>query len=166
MPRMRPVLPLMAVLSLAGCSSLAGNETSAERAARLAAAEARRVEVPIQAVRAVEIGRTRDGFLVTAHGMAPGLGYSLPTLRPRRGGAPGVDGYIEYDFIATEPPAGFDLPPGTAQTRALRADLPVSANALRGAAGIRVMGLQGGAQLDFAPAPPPPGAAGRGGRTG
>lgn len=162
---MRPVLPLFAilpligVLSLAGCSSLAGNETSDERAERLAAAEARAVQVPIETVRTLEIGRTRDGFLVTAYGTAPGLGYSLPTLRPRRGGAPGIDGYIEYDFVATEPPAGFDLPPGTSQTRALRADLPVSANTLRGATGIRVMGLRGGAQLDFAP---PPGAAGTG----
>ena len=170
MPRLRPVLPLIAVLplvlSLGGCSSLAGNETSDERAERAVALQASTVQVPIQAVRTLEIGRTRDGFLLTAYGTAPGLGYSLPTLRPRRGGAPGLDGYIEYDFVATEPPAGFDLPPGTSQTRALRADLPVTASALRGAAGIRVMGLQGGAQLDFAPAAPPPGAAGRSGRTG
>ena len=100
----------------------------------------------------------RDGFLITAYGTAPGLGYSLPHLRPRRDGAPGPDGYVEYDFVATEPPAGFDLPPGTSRTRTLRADLPVKAADLRGVAGIRVQAVQGGVQLDFAPAPPPPAA--------
>ncbi|HET7410025.1 MAG TPA: hypothetical protein VFJ13_07475 [Paracoccaceae bacterium] len=156
MSRIRPVLPLLAVLSLGACGdndTLWGGESEAEAAERLAEAQA--VQVPIQTVRNVEIGRTRDGFLITAYGMAQGLGYSTPTLRPRRGGAPGIDGYIEYDFVASEPPAGFDLPSGSPQMRQLRADLPVSANALRGAAGIRVLGLSGGAQLDFAPPPPP-----------
>lgn len=159
MPRIRLVLPLVAALALGGCDiqTIWGGESAAQEAERVAVAEARSVQVPIQSVHAIEIGRTRDGFLVTAHGTAPGLGYAQPTLRPRRGGAPGIDGYIEYDFVATEPPVGFDLPPGTAQTRRIRADLPVSANVLRGVAGVRVMGLQGGAQLDFVPVPPPGG---------
>lgn len=159
MPRIRPVLPLIAVLSLGACgdNALWGGESEAEEAERLAAVEAEAAQVPIQAVRNVEIGRTRDGFLISAYGMTSRLGYSMPQLRPRRGGAPGIDGYIEYDFVATEPAPGLDLPPGTAQQRQLRADLPVSANALRGASGIRVLGQRGGAQLDFAPAPPPEG---------
>jgi hypothetical protein len=159
MPRIRQVLSLFAVLSLAACGdggTLWGGESEAKEAERVAA-ETQAAQVPVQAVQSIEIGRTRDGFLITAHGTAPGLGYSLPTLRPRRGGAPAVDGYVEYDFVASEPPAGFDLPAGTTQTRQLRAYLPVSANALRGAAGIRVMALRGGAQMDFGPPPPPPG---------
>lgn len=152
------VLPLVAALALGACESNAhlGGDSAAEEAAAAVG-----VQVPVEAVQSVEIGRTRDGFLVTAYGSAAGLGYARPTLRPRRGGAPGVDGYLEYDFVATEPAAGLDLPPGSAQARRLRADLPVQAASLRGARGIRVLGLTGGAQLDFAPAPPPPTTAGQ-----
>jgi hypothetical protein len=147
---------------LGGCSTgtvvddlptIWGGESRADEARREAVQEARTTPVPVEAVRGVEIGRTRDGFLITAYGTAPGLGYALPRLRPRRGGAPGPDGYVEYDFVASEPPPGFDLPPGTARTRTIRADLPVRAAELRGAAGIRVLALRGGAQLDFAPTP-------------
>jgi hypothetical protein len=166
MPR-RPHLAslITAMTLLGGCSTgtflddvptIWGGESRVDEARREAVEEAESTPVPVEAVRTVEIGRTRDGFLITAYGTAPGLGYALPRLRPRRGGAPGVDGYVEYDFVAAEPPPGFDLPPGTAQTRTLRADLPVSAAELRGAAGIRVMALRGGAQLDFAATPPPP----------
>ena len=158
MPRSRPMLSLLAALSLGACGetdTLWGGESDAREAGRLAAEAAQSVQVPVETVSAVEIGRTRDGFLITAHGIAPGPGYALPTLRPRRGGAPGFDGYVEYDFVATEPPAGLDLPQGTARNRLLRADLPVGAGQLRGAAGVRVLGQTGGAQLDFRPAPPP-----------
>ena len=156
------LLPLVALLS-GGCSTgtflddvptVWGGESRADEARREAVDEALTVQVPVEAVRNVEIGRTRTGFLVTAYGAAPGLGYSLPRLRPRRGGAPGADGYVEYDFVASAPPAGFELPPGTVRTRMLRADLPVEAATLRGTAGIRVLALRGGAQLDFAPVPP------------
>ena len=129
--------------------TLWGEESSkvkAERAARLRQAA---IKVPVTAVRSVELGRTRDGFLITAFGTAPGLGFSLPALRVRRSGEPGVDGYIEYDFVASEPAQGFSLPQGTTQTRALRADLAVSIRQLRGASGIRVLALNGGVQMDF-----------------
>lgn len=156
MPRVSPVLPLVAVVALGACDiqTLWGGESAAERAERTAVAEARAVQVLMPRVHAVEIGRTRDGVLVTAHGTAPGPGYALPTLRPRRDGAPGIDGYIEYDFVATPPPAGLQLPAGTPRSLELRADTPLSANVLRGSAGIRVYGQVGGAQLDLAPGPP------------
>lgn len=157
----RPRLLLLAApLALASCGvfrdfpTIWGGESQAEKEKEAAVEQARSVQVPVESVEGVEIGRMSNGFLITAYGTAPGLGYSKPELRPRRGGAPGADGYIEYDFVATEPPAGFDMPEGTAGARALRADLPVPASALRGAAGIRVLALHGGAQLDFAPAPP------------
>ena len=163
MPRRSCQLSLtLAILMLGGCGTgtviddlptIWGGESRADEARREAVQEARTTPVPVEAVRGVEIGRTRDGFLITAYGTAPGLGYALPRLRPRRGGAPGPDGYVEYDFVASEPPPGFDLPPGTARTRTIRADLPVRAAELRGAAGIRVLALRGGAQLDFAPTP-------------
>lgn len=150
---------MSASLLLAGCETgtlvddidtLWGAPSTAEEQAeqeRLAALQAR---VPILAVRSVEMGRTRDGFLITALGTAPGIGYSRPGLRPRRGGAPGNDGYIEFDFVAIEPDPGFELPPGgSTQARALRADLPVRIEQLQGAVGLRVLALQGGVQLNF-----------------
>ncbi len=152
----------IAILTLGGCSTgtalddistLWGGESRADEARRGAVQEARTTPVPVESVRNVEIGQTRDGFLITAYGTAPGLGYSLPRLRPRRDGAPCIDGYVEYDFVASEPPPGFDLPAGTARTLAIRADLPVRAAELRGAAGIRVLALRGGTQIDFAPTP-------------
>ncbi|MEM9061564.1 MAG: hypothetical protein AAGD13_13975 [Pseudomonadota bacterium] len=129
--------------------TLWGEESSKERAERLARLERASIKVPISSVKSVELGRTRDGFLVTAFGTAPSLGYSLPVLRPRRNGEPGIDGYIEYDFVATEPAPGFQRPPGTTQTRALRADLAVRLAELRGANGLRVLALNGGVQMDF-----------------
>jgi hypothetical protein len=164
--RSRPLALAMALL-LGGCGAfgdiqtLWGGESRAEQAEREAVETAIVTQVPVEAVTRLEIGRTRNGFLITAYAIGPGLGYSLPSLRPRRDGRPGLDGYIEYDFVATEPPPGFDLPPGTVRTRALRADLPVSVDDLRGAAGIRVLALRGAAQLDFAPGPPPPTTAGQ-----
>lgn len=145
-------------LVLSGCSTgtilddvdtIWGAPTTAEQEAALTRAQEIEAKVPVQAVQSVELGRTRDGFLITALGTAPGLGYSLPGLRARRNGAPGGDGYIEYDFVAATPPKGFDLPPGNTQSRSLRADLPVTLAELQGAAGIRVMALNGGVQMDF-----------------
>lgn len=147
-------------LALAGCGedtgtitddigTLWGEASTAEKARRAEIARLREIKVPIQAVRSIEIGRTRDGFIVTALGTAPGLGYSLPQLRPRRSGAPGADGFIEFDFVATEPAEGLNLPPGTTGARALRADLPVTLLELRGAAGIRILAINGGVQMTF-----------------
>lgn len=152
------------MIALTGCSSgsdesagsavddigtLWGEDSSAEKARKAELARLREIKVPIQAVREIEIGRTRDGFIITAFGTAPGLGFSLPQLRPRRSGAPGADGFVEFDFVASEPAPGLDLPPGTLTARALRADRPVTLDELRGAAGIRVLAINGGVQLTF-----------------
>ena len=142
-------LLVASVLTLGGCGfSLFGDDDETDQQDPQAVA-LQQVKVPIQAVRSAEMGRTRDGFIITAYGTAAGLGYSLPTLRPRRGGAPGTDGYIELDFVAVEPAAGFNLPPGNTQTRSIRADLPVPLGALQGAVGLRVLALTGGVQMDF-----------------
>ena len=153
------VLAMPLVLALSACGgtetitddigTLWGGESTAERERRAALQARRETKVPVQSVRSVEIGRTSSGILITAFGTAPGLGYSLPALRPRRGGKPAADGYVELDFVATEPIAGLPLPPGTTRTRALRADLPVDIRALRGVRGLRVMALQGAVQIDF-----------------
>lgn len=140
-----------AAVMLGGCGFIDNpwgtSKREAEEAERVA--EAREVKVPIQTVQRAEIGRTRNGFLITAYGVAPGFGYTFPVLQPRREGRPGIDGYVDYDFMATEPLPDQNLPQGMASNQVIRADLPVDADALRGVAGIRIHGLSGGAQIDF-----------------
>jgi len=131
--------------------TLWGEDSRAEKERKADVQQAILNKVPIHSVRAVEMGRTRDGFLLTAFGTAPGLGYALPALQARRDGAPGVDGFLEFDFVATEPAPEFQMPQGTARTRALRADLALSERELRGARGIRVLTLTGGVELVFEP---------------
>ncbi|MEM9100296.1 MAG: hypothetical protein AAGC79_17425 [Pseudomonadota bacterium] len=105
--------------------------------------------VPIQAVREIEIGRTRDGFVVTAFGTAPALGFANPELRIRRQGQPGVDGFLDFDFIASPPRPGLERGQGTIAARELRADAILKTEALSGVAGIRIHALSGGVQLVF-----------------
>ena len=157
---------LVSLMALAGCgggdnsyeyskgttfdlNTLWGEESASDRAQREEVERRVLTKVPVTAVRSVELGRTRDGFLITAQGTAPGLGYSLPALRARRGGRPGTDGYVEFDFVASEPAANANLPRGTSQARAMTAVLAVKVRDLRGAAGIRVLALTGGVQVDF-----------------
>ena len=63
------LLLLTGALSLSGCSAwdyVWGDDESEDIEAEQAAQAAIKVKVPVQAVRSVEMGRTRDGFLVTA----------------------------------------------------------------------------------------------------
>jgi len=108
-----------------------------------------RAPVQVLAVRAVEIGRTRDGLVITAYGTAPGLGYGSPTLQTRREGQPASDGFVDYDFVALPPDPGFELPQGSVEARELRADALVKIEDLQGAAGIRVHGRERSVQMGF-----------------
>jgi hypothetical protein len=98
---------------------------------------------------AIEIGRTRNGYVISAHGIAPGLGFGAPELRARREGKAGPDGFIDFDFVAQAPDANFNLGQGAVEARAIRADLHVTPRDLQGAAGIRVHGVSGGLQMKF-----------------
>ncbi len=82
-------ISLAAALGLAGCG---GGGDEAEQAAEQAVEAAR--FAPVDKVLNVEIGRTRNGYLISATGLAPGLGYGAPELRARREGRPGPDGFI------------------------------------------------------------------------
>lgn len=130
--------------------TLWGDKSRAEIAEEEARQAAIENKVPVMAVQSVEIGQTRTGYLVSAFGTAPGLGYSLPELRARRSGEPSLDGFIEYDFVATVPSPALDLPPGTTRTRSIRADLLVKQGDIRNLRGIRVFAQQGGVQVGFA----------------
>ena len=151
-------LVLTAAFALSACSTIGsvgdvgtlwGEESSADKAEREALEARKNNKVPMEAVRALEVGRTTNGILLTAFGTAPGLGYSLPALRVRRGGRPANDGYLEFDFVATEPAPGLNLPRGDIRSRSVRADLPIDIRALQGVRGLRVHALQGEVQVNF-----------------
>lgn len=150
---LKSLVVLACLVPLAGCSLFGGDDEEAiVEDTEIVATENK---VPVQSVAKVEIGRTRDGYLISAFGTAPGLGYGAPELRVRRGGQPAADGFVEFDFIAARPANADDLPPGTTRARAIRADYAVVTQQLRGIAGIRVLALSGGAQVAIGTAPAP-----------
>lgn len=104
---------------------------------------------PVETVRNIEIGRTRDGAAVTAFGFAPGLGYGAPELRPRREGNVGPDGFLDFDFFARAPDPRFNLGTGEQKARVVRADTLLGLRDLNGVIGIRIHGLSGGLQVTF-----------------
>jgi hypothetical protein len=133
------------VLSLGGCSIFSSDKAK-ETAAPAVTAEQ---YAPVESVHNIEIGRTRNGIAVTAYGIAPGLGFGAPKLRPRRDGKPGPDGILDFDFVARAPDARFDLGQGALTARAIRADILLSPRELTGVAGIRIHGASGGLQMLF-----------------
>jgi hypothetical protein len=136
---------LAAALALGGCSKSKSDDE--KNAGAQVAPQV--IYVPAATVRSLEIGTTRNGYVITAHGFAPGIGFSVPALRPRREGRPGLDGYIDLDFVARAPDPALNLGEGSVPARAIRADLHLTTTQLRGAAGIRVHGTSGGLQINF-----------------
>jgi hypothetical protein len=135
-------------LALGGCSLFSSDDDEQAAAAEQAALEAASY-APIETVRNIEIGRTRNGYVISVGGIAPGLGFGAPELRARREGKAGPDGFIDYDFVAQAPDANFNLGQGAVEARAIRADLLVTSRDLQGAVGIRVHGVSGGLQMRF-----------------
>jgi hypothetical protein len=136
---------ITAALALGGCSMFGPDDEEEAAAAEQAAAR----YVPIEAVRHIEVGRTRNGYVITARGVAPGLGHGAPELRARREGKVGPDGFIDFDFVAQAPDPNLNLGEGSVQARMVRADLHLAARDLQGAVGIRIHGEKGGLQMRF-----------------
>lgn len=151
------MVPLVASLAACGdtgtvvddVGTLWGEESTAEREEREKLAARQANKVPMMTIRALEVGRTSNGILLTAFGTAPGPGYSVPGLRVRRSGQLSADGYVEFDFVAAEPAPGLEQPPANERNIQVRADLPIDLGDLRGAAGVRVFALRGQAQVNF-----------------
>lgn len=147
MRRTPAFIAIATALALGGCGLFGGDDEEEAAAAEQAAAEAS--YDPVVEVRDIEIGRIRNGLVITAIGTAPGLGYSRPELRPRRGGRAGPDGYLDFDFVARaprQPPAASDAP---ARARTVRADRLIEINDLRGVRGIRIHATEGGMLMNF-----------------
>ncbi|MEO0680230.1 MAG: hypothetical protein AAF192_07425, partial [Pseudomonadota bacterium] len=139
---------LTALLAAAGCSdtrdavaeAAAGTEfrilepstpAEAEPEARLVDAQLR----PVSRVASLELGRMHRARLLVARGEAPRTGWFQPELRPRRDGAPGPDGFLEFDFIAAPPElnGGGEPSVGSAAQRRIKAVRPIPERELRGA---------------------------------
>lgn len=135
----------MAGVALTGCSWFSSEEPSGTPAEGQQQVQA----VPVSAVRSIEVGRSRDGIVVSAFGTAPGLGYGGARLIPRRDGKPNREGFLEFDFVAAPPDPGFELPTGTLEARAIRADLAIEGRDLENVRGIRVFAARNGVQFVF-----------------
>lgn len=145
--RAAPFAALLMIAGVPGCSMFGGGD-EADPAAQPAVQVAR--PVPVEQLAGLEIGRTRDGIVLSAYGVAPGIGYSQPTLTPRRGGTLASDGYLDFDFVATPPDRGFGLGQGgNSKARLVRADRLLSTRLLRGVVGVRVHSATNGRQIDF-----------------
>lgn len=138
----RLILAVLLLAPLAGCSVFGGGE------------EPEPVEViepavrPVDEIRGIEIGRTRDGIVVTAFGLAPTLGYADPRLEARRGGRVAEDGFLDFDFVGTIPDPAAAVP-GNPEARLLRADRLITIEAARQAKGLRIHGVRGGRAVVF-----------------
>lgn len=160
-----------ALAALAGCSSVSdaapevefealapSRPPEAQPDARISEAEI--VRRPVAAVTGLELGVTRRGRLLTAHGETPTPGWFQAVLRPRGGGRPAPDGFLEFDFLAAPPelngsdPETLPSGPGTPAQRSVRADRLLSGSAVESAAGIRVFAASGPpAAIRLAPPP-------------
>ena len=107
----------------------------------------------VASVEDLNLGAMHRGRMLIAVGEAPATGWYRPQLRPRRGGAPAPDGFLEFDFVAAPPElnGGEAGPVGTPAQRRLRAVAPIEPQALAGAVGVRVFADGGSAALRFAP---------------
>jgi hypothetical protein len=139
------VTVVAALLSLTACSWFKSDDAKKTDAQAVAADP----YVPVESVSTIEIGRTRNGVAITAFGIAPALGFGGAELRPRRDGAPGSDGILDFDFVARAPDAGFNLGEGAIEARAIRADVLLTPGQLQGALGIRIHAASGGLQMMF-----------------
>lgn len=133
-------------IGLGACGSLFGGEEPPAPAPEVVE---RRI-VPVTAVVSLDIGRTRDGLLVTAAGLAPPGGFSQPRLVVRREGQPGPDGFLDYDFTVREPAQELREQPGPTVTRRVQAVAELRERQLRNVRGLRVHAARGSAELPFA----------------
>jgi hypothetical protein len=99
----------------------------------------------VQQVDRLSLGRTHDGFMLAAFGVAETAGWRLPRLEPAGSGL-GPDGFLTFDFTAIPPAEGVAAPEGA---RRVRADVELSPTMLRGAAGVRVRAASGAVEAAF-----------------
>lgn len=139
---------LAAAAALSACSSFSGDDEAETSAQAQPAAPAEAPKALMRQVETLEFGRLFDGYMLTTIGYAPTVGYYAAELRPRNGGAPAPDGLLEFDFVASPPPAAEVVnAPVTATT--IRADRPLDIETLRRVAGVRIFSEAGAVEGRF-----------------
>ena len=146
MPNLAALAALSALLVLGGCGLFGGDDEEEQAAVQQQPAALYESVVEVEDI---EIGRTRDGLVITAIGLAPGVGYASPDLRPRRDGQPGPDGYLDFDFVARAPLTPVAGGQNATRARLIRADHLIAIRDLRGARGIRIHAAEGGMLMNF-----------------
>lgn len=147
MPKLAALAALSAMLLLGGCGLFGGDDEEEQAAA--AEQQAAALYESVVEVSDIEIGRTRDGLVITAVGVAPGVGYASPDLVPRRDGQPGPDGYLDFDFVARSPLNPAAGAQASQRARTIRADHLIAIRELQGARGIRIHAAEGGMLMNF-----------------
>ena len=97
----------------------------------------------------LELGRLHRGYMLTAIGLAPGLGYWDPKLVIRYNGELAPDGFYEFDLVARPPyvQEGSENAPITA--RRIRGDYEITPEMLRSARGVRVWSARDSVEGQF-----------------
>lgn len=145
--RTAALLLMALLLPLPACSLFGGGDEEEEAAAAPVAVQPQ--AVIMAEITGLEVGRTRDGIVLTAIGLAPGIGFAEPRLAARRNGLPDSQGIVDFDFVATPPDAGFNLGAGDPRARLIRADRLIGVDEMRGVAGLRVHAANGVRQIVF-----------------
>ncbi|MGB0411975.1 MAG: hypothetical protein ACPGFA_10335 [Pikeienuella sp.] len=139
---MRPIAMTVAIaacLGLGACQTideLAGLEEEVKES--IAKVEEGPPAQSVSRIDTLELGRLHRGYMLTAIGLAPGLGYWDPKLVIRYNGELAPDGFYEFDLVARPPyePIGNDQAPIPA--RRVRGDFEITPEMLRSARGVRV----------------------------
>lgn len=139
----------LATLALAGAlgGCTVGGEVPSPAAAPAPVEDPKR---PVTGAIAIDLGRTFDGYMLTATATADAVGWSGGELR-QRGVAP--DGFLDIDFVAL-PPAAEALiaeaaTPRPASARRVVAFTQLTLADLQPLAGVRVRGRDGTTTVAF-----------------
>lgn len=127
----RAALAVLGLLVLAACSS-----PPPEPPPVTAPDDGRR---PVLGVVDLEVGRLRDGYMLTVFGETPTPGWSSAELR-LMDTVPGPDGFLDVDFVA-RPPAGeisIEAAGAPERQRRVRGDLVLPEDRRRQLSGVRV----------------------------
>jgi hypothetical protein len=137
----------LAALAVTGAAAACGSNTDAPPPATAPVEDPKR---PITGPIALDLGRTFDGYMLTATAIADAVGWSSGELRARGVAA---DGFLDIDFVALPPSAEALIAeaatPRSEAARRVIAFRPLSLADLRPLAGIRVNGRDGPTTITF-----------------
>lgn len=136
---------LAAALALSGCSSL--NPFSEEENVDETGVPSGPERVQMNSVDKLELGRVYRGYMLSVEGTAPSVGHFDSLLTPRGTGV-ASDGFLEFDLVA-QPPFDPPIRAGTSVQLRIRADVELTEEQIKSAAGIRVYSLSNALERQF-----------------